>query len=184
MTESSWLDRPPDLRLARKLNALIVIISIAVLGTVASMRSIRLELPPGWSTAFLPNVYSLINVGVALLLVAALWFIRRGQVRAHRAAIQTALAGSALFLLMYVVYHITSEHRAFSGTGAIRVVYLVLLASHVILAAVSFPFILYTWALATTRQFERHRKMARLVFPVWLYVAVTGPLCWLMLALQ
>ena len=92
-----------------------------------------------------------------------------------------AMVCSALFLLCYVAYHFTNEETRFGGEGFARTAYFVLLISHIVLAALSLPFILQTWIYGFTNQFEKHRKMAKLVFPVWLYVALTGPICYLML---
>jgi putative membrane protein len=86
-----------------------------------------------------------------------------------------------IFLLSYVVYHITTDPTRFGGTGTIRTVYFILLITHIIAAAVSLPFILFTFIAAWTNQFDKHRKLARWVFPLWLYVAVTGPVCYWML---
>jgi putative membrane protein len=182
-SHNEWLARQPNLPLARRLNFVVAILTVVVLGLVGAMRQIKFELPEGITTAWLPGVYSVINVGVAITLMVALVFIKRGNVAAHRAAINTALIGSMAFLLCYVLYHFTNEENKFSGEGPIRIVYFVLLISHVILAAVSFPFILYTWALGTTNQFSKHCRFAQIVFPVWLYVAITGPLCYMLLNL-
>lgn len=154
-----------------------------VLALVGAMRSYKFELPEGVSTAWLPAVYSAINVLVATSLILAWRFIRAGQVERHRNAIHVALCGSGLFLLLYVVYHFTNEETKFGGTGLVRTGYFVLLISHIVLAAASLPFILHTWVLAITAQFSRHRRIARFVMPVWLYVAITGPVCYLMLRL-
>lgn len=91
------------------------------------------------------------------------------------------MACSIAFLLCYVAYHFTTPETKFGGEGAIRTVYFLLLVSHIILAALSLPCILLTWIWGFTNQFARHRKWTRFVFPVWLYVAVTGPICYLML---
>jgi putative membrane protein len=88
---------------------------------------------------------------------------------------------SALFLLSYVLYHFTTPETRFGGEGVIRYIYFFILITHIILAALTLPFILLTFNRAYTDQFDRHRKMARWVFPLWLYVAVTGPICYLML---
>jgi putative membrane protein len=92
-----------------------------------------------------------------------------------------AMSLSVLFLLSYVAYHMTSEPTRFGGVGSIRTVYFMLLASHILLAAVSLPFILFTFIAAWTNRFKAHRKLARWVFPLWLYVALTGPICYWML---
>jgi putative membrane protein len=88
---------------------------------------------------------------------------------------------SALFLISYVLYHFTTPETRYGGQGTMRAIYFFFLITHVVLAAVTLPFILLTFTRAYTNQFERHKKMARWVFPLWLYVAVTGPICYLML---
>ncbi len=91
------------------------------------------------------------------------------------------MIASASFLLCYVAYHFTTEETKFGGTGAICYVYYPLLISHIVLAAFSLPFILQTWVYGFTSQVAKHRKMAKWVFPMWLYVAITGPICYLLL---
>lgn len=118
---------------------------------------------------------------VAMLLVVALIAIKKQNVALHKRAIAAAMVCSISFLACYVVYHFTHAETKFGGEGPIRMVYYVLLISHIVLAAVSFPFILFTWIYGYTNQFLKHRRMAKWVFPMWLYVAVTGPICYLML---
>ena len=93
----------------------------------------------------------------------------------------TAIVTSCLFLLSYITYHVTTPETVYCGTGAVRMVYLFILITHVILAGVIVPFILFTFIRAYTNQIDRHRRMARWVFPIWLYVAVSGPVVYLML---
>jgi putative membrane protein len=181
MNFNEHIKREPNIPLAKRLNIGVYVISAAVLLLVALMREIQLELPAGWSLSFLPGVHAGLNTAVTILLIASLVFIKRGSVSGHKFCINAAMTCSATFLLCYVAYHLTSEATKFGGEGAIWYVYIALLVSHIILAAISFPFILYTWVLGFTNQFSRHRKFAKFVFPVWLYVAVTGPVCYLML---
>jgi putative membrane protein len=122
-----------------------------------------------------------VNALGALVLIAALIFIKQGRVGLHRAAMMLAMVLSVFFLLSYVAYHITNDPTQYQGEGAMRTVYFILLITHIVSAAVSFPFILFTFIAAWTNRFDAHRKMARWVFPLWLYVAVTGPVCYLML---
>ena len=171
----------PNLALARRLNVVAWILTVAVLGLVAAMRKIELPLPEGVDLSFLPAVHASLNSLVAVFLIIGLVMIKRKNVVAHKRAISAAMICSVLFLLCYVTYHITTSETKFGGTGTIRTVYFVLLVSHIILAAVSFPFILFTWIYGFTNQVQKHRRMAKYVFPVWLYVAVTGPICYLML---
>jgi putative membrane protein len=181
MNLQETLRQPANLPLARRLMIANGVVSTVVLLLVGAMREIRIPLPEGVGFSFLPPVYSIINSLVAVLLVVAVVMIRRGNVMAHRRAINTAMLGSLLFLVCYVVYHLTTDPTRYGGTGVFKMVYFVLLISHVVLAAVSLPFILTTWIYGFTNQFEKHRRLAKFVFPVWLYVAVSGPICYLML---
>jgi putative membrane protein len=107
--------------------------------------------------------------------------IKRRNVEAHRRATTLAMACSVLFLIGYVAYHVTSDHTKFGGAGPIRYVYYFLLVTHIIFAAASLPFILYAWIYGVTNQFAKHRRLVKWVFPMWLYVALTGPICYLLL---
>lgn len=181
--------------LAKKLNTLAWIATGAVLILVALMREVKIPVPEGVSFGWLPPIYSTLNALTAVALVIALVFIKQKKVEQHRKTIYFALACSVLFLLAYVLYHFTTPATLFgdadhngilsaaeqSAVAGIRPFYLVLLLSHISLAALSLPFILFTFIRAYTGQYERHRKMARWVFPVWLYVAITGPVCYFML---
>lgn len=172
----------PNLSLAQKLHWANGILTMTVLGLVMLMRQTeKIPLPEGVSLSYLPGIYSTLNAVAAGLLILALVMIKRGQVTAHKTAINAAMICSIVFLLLYVAYHFTTPETKFGGTGSIRILYFILLVSHIILAAVSLPFILLTWTYATTNQFAKHRRIAKIVFPVWLYVAISGPICYLML---
>lgn len=166
--------------LEKKLNRIAWVITAAVLLLVGMMRRIQ-HIEPDIDFSFLPPLYSTLNALTAVILLAGLYFIKNKQQAKHQTAMTIALCSSLLFLLGYVLYHFTTEETKFGGEGAIRYVYFFLLISHVILAAVIFPFILFTFIRAYTRHFDRHRKMARWVYWVWLYVAVTGPVLYFMI---
>jgi putative membrane protein len=167
-------------QLERKLNIAATITSIAVIGLVATMRKIpRLDL--GIDFSFLPAIYSTTNLLAAICLIASLNFIRQKKIAQHKLMNTLALSMSFAFLLMYVVYHITTPEIKYCGVGVIRTFYFLLLITHVVLAAVSFPFILFTFIRGYLMQVERHRKMARWVYWIWLYVSITGPVVYLML---
>lgn len=179
--KSEWLSRPANEALWRRLRGVAWGVSTVVLLLVGAMQRIRLDLPEGWDTSMLPPFHAAVNALGALVLIAALVFIKQGRVGLHRAAMMVAMVLSVLFLLSYVAYHITNDPTEFGGEGTIRTVYFALLITHIVSAAVSFPFILFTFISAWTNRFEAHRRLARWVFPLWLYVAVTGPACYLML---
>lgn len=169
----------PNVTLEKKLNKLSWIVSIAVFLLVVMMRRIKIDTDIDFS--FLPPFYSLLNAITALFLIVALVYIKKGMANQHRKMMTMALATSVLFLLCYVVYHITTPETLYCQEGPIRYVYFTLLISHIILAAVILPFILFTYIRAFTNQFQKHKAMARWVFPLWLYVALTGPIIYLML---
>jgi putative membrane protein len=166
--------------LAKKLNLWATVVSIVVLALVAGMRKIpRLDL--GIDFSFLPAIYSMTNLLAAGFLIAGLYFIRKKDIANHRKMITLALTASFLFLLMYVLYHVTTDEIKYCGEGSIRLAYFILLITHIVLAAVSFPFILFTYIRGFTMQVEKHKKMARWVYWVWLYVSISGPVVYLML---
>lgn len=184
-----------NLRLAKRLNSAAWILTGIVLLLVGMMRRVKIPLPDGWDLSFLPPFHATVNALTAVVLLAAFYFIRRKNIRAHRRSIYLALGLSVLFLLSYVAYHFTTPETLYgdlnrdgslsadelAAVGSTRSWYLALLLSHIVLAALIFPFILFTFIRAYTGQYERHRRMARWVFPVWLYVAVTGPVAYYML---
>lgn len=135
----------------------------------------------GLDFSWLPPFYSSLNAIVAVCLIAALYFIKQKDVTKHKYSMITALALSSLFLLCYVVYHFTTPETKFCGEGNIRLIYFFLLITHIILAGVILPFILLTFNRGILMQIARHKAFARWVYPLWLYVAITGPLVYLML---
>ena len=185
----------PKLALAKKLKVWVWVLSVVVIGLVVVMGRVTIPLPEGVSLSFLPMVNAIFNTGAAIALVSALVAIKGGRVQWHRRFIVAAFVLSGLFLLSYVSYHFTTGETKFGdvngdgalsdeeklGVGKLRFVYYLVLASHIILAAFSLPFILMTLVYAVTNQFAKHRKIARWIFPIWLYVAVTGPVCYLFL---
>ena len=176
-----WLARPPREELAKKLGVATWIFSAIVLVLVVCMQKIRLPLPDGWSTTGLPPFHAGVNAAVALTLMVSLVAIKLGKVRLHRATMVAAMLLSVVFLLSYVAYHITNDPTRYGGEGPARTVYFVLLITHILSAAVSLPFILFTFIAGWTNRFTAHKRLARWVYPLWLYVAVTGPVCYLML---
>jgi putative membrane protein len=129
----------------------------------------------------LPHLNACLNSLSLVLLILGYRAIRRRQERRHVRLMLTALAVSTLFLASYLTYHAKVGHTAYAGTGAVRAVYLSILVSHIILAALTLPLALTTVTLAARRRFDRHRRWARWTLPIWLYVSVTGVVVYLML---
>lgn len=131
--------------------------------------------------ADLPALNATLNGMSAILLTAGYLLIRRGRRDLHKRCMLAALTTSALFLVSYVVYHLNAGSRPFPGQGAIRVVYFVILTTHVILAAAILPLAITTTARGLLEQYDRHVRIARWTLPLWLYVSVTGVVIYLML---
>jgi len=166
------IDNKPNLQLAKKLNIAAYIISVAVLLLVGVMRRVKLNVDVDFS--FLPPIHAILNSLVAFCLILALYFIKKKNIKAHQKSIYAAMVFSFLFLLSYVTYHFTTEETKFCSEGMIRTVYFILLISHIVLAGVSLPFILFTFIRGFTGQVEKHRRMAKWIWPIWFYVAVSG----------
>lgn len=171
--------KEPDILLEKKLNRAAWAITGVVLLLVSLMH--RIHFDTGIDFTFLPAVYSILNALTAVTLLVGLYFIKNQQRLKHEKAMTLAMFLSLLFLFGYVLYHVTNADTKFLGEGWIRPVYFFLLITHIVLAAVIFPFILFTYIRAYTGQFGRHKKMARWVYWFWLYVAVTGPILYLMI---
>jgi len=192
-----WLSRQPQEALAKKLGVAAWIITAAVLILVGLMRrpELHIPLPDGVSLSFLPAFHAGVNAVAAISLIGALVAVKQGRIALHRKFILGAMGLSVLFLLSYVVYHFTSADVLYGDANAdgkldaaerllvagSRPAYLILLISHITLAGVSLPFILFTFIAGWTNRFAVHRRLARWVFPLWLYVAITGPICYWML---
>jgi uncharacterized membrane protein YozB (DUF420 family) len=129
----------------------------------------------------LPAVNATLNAIAGTLLVCGYLMIKRGRIETHRRLMLSAFATSALFLVSYVIYHANAGSRPFPGQGAIRILYFAILISHVILAAAVLPLALITVTHGLRARFDRHVRIARWTFPIWLYVSVTGVVVYLML---
>lgn len=160
-------------------NRLITIVSIVIPIVVAILFRVKIE---GYDFSFLPPIYAGINALTAVLLVIALWAIKNGKRTLHEFSMKTCIGLSLLFLIMYVAYHMTSDPTSFGGEGVISYVYYFILITHIVLSIAVVPLVLFTYARAYNEEFARHKKLARITFPIWLYVAVTGVVVYLMIS--
>jgi putative membrane protein len=158
---------------------LIIFLSIAIPLAVAVLFRVQV---PGYDFTFLPPIYATINGLTAVLLVVSYVAIRKGDRTLHERINKLCIGLSAAFLVMYVLYHMTTAPTPYGGEGALRVVYYFILISHIVLSVAVVPMILFTFSRALAGNFERHRRLAKFTFPVWLYVAVTGVLVYLMIS--
>lgn len=162
------------------INILSVIIPIAVAALFGiNLRKLGFDVEP---LTFLPPIYATINGLTAVLLIAAVVAIKKGNRKLHEQLNTTAIGFSLLFLLMYIAYHMTSDSTKFGGEGVIRYVYYFILVSHILLSIVIIPLVLTTYMKAKLTKFQEHKKIAKITFPLWLYVAVTGVVVYLMIS--
>lgn len=188
-----YIQREPDAVKQKKLTCVAWVLSVLIFLLVVMMGRYKIDV--GLDLSFLPPVHAVLNSLVTICLLVAFLSIKNKNVTLHKRAIGGAVVFSVLFLLCYVAYHGTQQEVKFGDVdgngivdefelakaGVARTVYLLVLASHILLAAISLPFILITLSLGYTNHFARHKKMARWVFPIWLYVAATGPVCYWLL---
>lgn len=174
----------PNLVAEKKYNKWIVILSIVIPLVVAALFGVNLR-DMGFDVApltFLPPIYASLNAFTALLLIIGFLAITKNKIELHKKLMTTAIGCSALFLIMYVAYHMTSNSTPYGGEGVMRTVYFFVLISHIILSIVIIPFVLITFVRAITNNIERHKKIAKITFPLWLYVAVSGVIVYLMIS--
>jgi len=167
-------------RSEKKYRVWIWILSIAIPLVVALLFSYRIEGVE--RLGFLPPIYATINGITAILLIVAVLQIKKGNRKIHERLMKTCIALSVLFLVLYIAYHMTAEETKFGGEGMIRYVYYFILLTHILLSIGVIPFVLITYVRAITGNFERHKKIAKITFPIWLYVAVTGVLVYLLIS--
>ena len=170
--------------LETKYNKWIVVLSVAIPLVVAllfgvNLRKLGYDVQP---LSFLPPIYATINGITAVLLVLAVWAVKNGNLKLHENLMKTAIACSVAFLGMYVAYHMTSDSTKFGGEGIIKYVYYFILITHIVLSVIIIPLVLITYVRALAQVFDEHKKIAKITFPIWLYVAVTGVIVYLMIS--
>jgi len=158
----------------------ILILSIVIPIAVAVLFGIRL--PNVEPLRFLPPIYATINAVTAVLLVASVIAIKKRNRNLHERLNWIAIICSVFFLLMYVAYHMTSDSTEFRGERFIKIFYYFILVTHILLSIVIIPLVLFTLMRAKLGQFDKHRKLAKITFPLWLYVAVTGVIVYIMIS--
>jgi putative membrane protein len=158
-----------------------VIIAVSVIIPVAVALLFRVKIE-GYDFSFLPPIYASINGLTAILLVVAVLAIKRGNRVMHERIMKTCIGLSGLFLMMYVLYHMTSDSTTYGGEGLLRYFYYFILITHIVLSVAVVPFVLFTFGRALSGNFSRHKALARITFPIWLYVAITGVIVYLMIS--
>jgi putative membrane protein len=170
--------------LEKKYSTLIIVVSVLIPVAVALLFMVKLKdfgihVTP---LSFLPPIYAAINGLTAVVLVAGVLAIKNGKRKLHQRFMTTAIGLSLAFLVMYIAYHMTTDSTKFGGEGVIKYVYFFILITHIILSIIVIPLVLVTYVRALAQVFDKHKKIAKITFPIWLYVAVTGVVVYLMIA--
>lgn len=166
----------------KKYNKWIWILSIVIPVAVAALFKINLTEMGVKPLTFLPPVYAAINGCTAIVLILAVIQIKKGNRVAHERLMKLAIAFSICFLVLYIAYHMTSSSTAFGGEGAIKFIYYFILISHIVLSIAVIPLVLITYIKALAGRFDKHKKIAKITFPIWLYVAVSGVIVYFMIS--
>ncbi len=174
----NWVIQKNDARA----KGLIWTVSIVVFAVVVLLSRVKLEVDMGFDVHIFAAINAVINSVVAILLVAGITTAKRGNYSAHRNIMLAAMALSFLFLVSYIAHHLLAGDTKFGGEGPIRYIYYFILITHIFLAAIILPFILFTAYRALVAENEAHRKLAKITWPIWFYVAVSGPVVYLMIS--
>ncbi len=161
---------------------LIITVSFVVFAAVAVLSKYKLTLHLGFDIHVFALFNAIINSTVSVLLVWGLIAIKQKNYMTHKRIMLTAIALSSLFLVFYIAHHLMAPETKFGGEGPIRYFYYTILATHIVLAAIILPFILFTAYHSATGEYGKHKKLARYTFPLWLYVSITGVLVYILIS--
>ncbi|MFT5735886.1 MAG: putative membrane protein [Maribacter sp.] len=164
----------------KRFNRMIALVSIVIPLVVAGLFVVKI--PNVEPLSFLPPIYASINGLTAVLLIVAVLAIKKGNQRLHQNVMTVNIALSLLFLILYIAYHMTSDSTSYGGEGVMRYVYYFILITHIVLSIAIVPLVLRTYAKAYLKDYEKHRAFAKYTFPIWLYVAVTGVVVYVMIS--
>ncbi|WP_290798809.1 DUF420 domain-containing protein [Flavihumibacter sp. UBA7668] len=161
---------------------LIGVVSFVVFVAVVILSRVKLDLEPGFDVHIFARINAVLNSAVAVLLVAALVAVKQKKFELHKRLMFVAIVLSALFLISYIAHHLLADSTSHGGEGLVHTIYLIILITHIFLAAIILPFILFTAYRALIAEWPAHKKIARITWPIWFYVAVTGVIVYLMIS--
>ncbi|MBS1627926.1 MAG: DUF420 domain-containing protein [Bacteroidetes bacterium] len=166
----------------RKAKWIIAIFSIVVFMVIIILSRVKIQVNLGFNVHVFAAINAGINSVVSIVLVAALIAVKTRKYLLHKKLMTTALILSVIFLISYIIHHLLAGDTKFGGSGVIKIVYLIILFTHIFLAAVILPFILFTAYRALIAEYDAHKKLARITWPLWLYISVTGPIIYLLIS--
>jgi len=176
MNTYTWSEKS-IFRIVTGLTAFVLLVVV-----VLHNKWLHAPLNPPYFTRFLPGLNALINGTCSLLLLISLYYIRKGRVEIHKRLNLTTFVLSSLFLVSYILYHFFQKETKFPPLNPLRPVYLILLVSHIILAGLVLPLILFSFYYALKKDFITHKKLVRFTYPIWLYVTITGVIVYYMIS--
>jgi putative membrane protein len=166
----------------KKARTLILVFSAIVFAAVVALGRVKLNVNLGFDVHVFAFANSIINSLVAVLLVAALIAVKSKNYTLHKNLMLSAMVLSILFLVSYICHHLFAGETKFGGTGTAKTIYYIILGTHIPLAGLILPFILFTAYRALIAEFPQHKKLARITWPIWFYVAVTGVIVYWMIS--
>jgi putative membrane protein len=183
-THSKGITLPASIQKNDRLAYIFIFaVSIIVFVAVAFLsRSVEMKVNLGFDKHIFARINALINTFVALLLLGALYAARDKRFRTHKKLMLWAIVLSGLFLVSYICHHLFSGETPYGGSGLVKIVYFFILITHIVLAGIILPFILFTAYRGLTGEYHKHKKLARITWPLWFYVAVTGVVVYLMVS--
>jgi len=176
MLKASWKKND------KRANWLIISFSIIVFLIVTALGRVHLQVDLGFDVHVFAFANAIINSVVAVLLIAALWVVKKGNYELHKKIMLVAMVLSILFLVSYICHHLFAGDTKFGGAGGLKTFYYIILFTHIPLAGIILPFILFTAYRGLIGEYPRHKKIARITWPLWLYVAVTGPVIYILIS--
>lgn len=163
-------------------NIFIGTVSVIVFLAVAVLTKTKLDVDLGFDIFVFAKINAVVNTLVSICLIAALVFVKQKKYEAHRNVMFAAIGLSVLFLLSYIAHHLFAGETKFGGEGLIRPIYYFILITHIVLAGIILPFILYTAYRGLTGEYAQHKKLAKYTWPLWLYVSVTGVIIYVLIS--
>ena len=166
----------------KKANILIWTVSAVVFAAVVILHELKIEVDLGFDPHFFARLNAIINGSVATLLILGLYLVKSKKFMAHKRVMNLSIILSVVFLVSYIAHHILADSTVFRGEGSIKTFYYFILITHIILSVAVIPLVLTSYSRAVQSNFQLHKKIAKITFPIWLYVAVTGVVVYLMIS--
>ena len=166
----------------KKARLLILLVSAIIFTAIVILGRVKLDVDLGFDEHIFAGINAVINTIVSIFLLAGLITAKQGKYTSHKYIMLSSIVLSVLFLVFYICHHLFAGETKYGGTGTIRYIYYFILGTHIVLAGIILPFILFTAYRALINENDKHRRLAKITWPIWFYVALTGPIVYLMIS--